>query len=210
MNLQDEEDTPNFGLIRPRVASPTRRSDDITTAPAAPHRDGGSQRRPLSFDDGPAQLGPTYEEVEQDDGISDILNRAIPDQSKTPNGTKLNPLQRDLWPWADCDRGVSAQRRLTGTQVAWSAAQRVVYIIMQLIPITHFAPELYEWPTKGNKHQTLIKLAGTYAVQRSSVVAQITSATAIGGEKARDLGLIDKAKQPMFGSEAIHDRAICG
>ena len=63
---------------------------------------------------------------------------------------------------------------------------------------------------KGNKHQTLIKLAGAYAVQRSSIVARLTSATAIGGENAQDL--IDKAKQAMFGAEleAIHDIAIYG
>ena len=60
MNLhaQDEENVPNFGLIRPRVASPTRRSDDTTPAPAAPHRDGGSQRRQLSFKEDHVQRSP--------------------------------------------------------------------------------------------------------------------------------------------------------
>ena len=203
--MQDEEGAPNFGLIRPRLASPTRRSDGVTPAPAAHHRDGGIRRRPLSFDDGHVRLGPAYKEVEQDDVISGALNQAIPDQSKTPNsnGTKLTPLQPDLR--ADCDRGVAAQRRLAGTHVAWPASQRIACIIMPPILITHFAPALYEWPTKGNKHQTLTKLAGTYAVQRSSIVAQLTSATAIGGEKARDF--IDRAKQAVFGSEAIHDIA---
>ena len=35
-------------------------------------------RRQLSSEEGPVQLGPAYEESEQDDGISDILNQTIP------------------------------------------------------------------------------------------------------------------------------------
>ena len=53
--------------------------------------------------------------------------------------------------WADCDRGMAAQRRLTGTNAAWPSAQRIVCISMRLISVTRCPPG--EWPTKGNKHQ---------------------------------------------------------
>ena len=205
MNAQEEEDDIDLRLLRPGPLSTrlgetrTGRAADSTT------RDGKSSQKRLAFDDEDlVHVERTFDQIEQDDGIADILNSAIPEQSKTPAGNKQTLLERDLW--ADCDRGMAAQRRLTGTSVAWSSAQRIVYIIMQLIPVTRFAPDLYEWPTKGNKHQTVVKLAATYSIQRPAIIKMLTGATTVSGENARDL--IDKAKQAMFAAEAIHDIVI--
>ena len=77
---------------------------------------------------------------------------------------------------------------------------------MQLIHVTRFAPDLYEWPARGNKHQPVVKLAATYSVQRPAIITQLTAATILSGEKARDM--IDKAKQAMFAAEAVHDIVI--
>jgi hypothetical protein len=192
MNAQEEEDDIDLRLLRPGHQSTRPGETRIGRAADSTTRDGRSSQKRLAFDEEDlAQVERTFDQIEQDDGIADILNSAIPEQSKTPAGNKQTLLERDLW--ADCDRGMAAQRRLTGTSVAWSSAQRIVYIIMQLIPVTRFAPDLYEWPTKGNKHQTVVKLAATYSVQRPAIIKMLTGATTVSGENARDL--IDKAKQ---------------
>ena len=205
MNAQEEEDGIDLRLLRPGRQTTRPGETRIGRAADSTTRDGKSSQKRLAFDDeDTVHVERTFEQIEQDDGIADILNSAIPEQSKTPAGNKQTLLERDLW--ADCDRGMAAQRRLTGTSVAWSSAQRIVFIIMQLIPVTRFAPDLYEWPTKGNKHQTVVKLAATYSVQRPSIIKMLTGATTVSGENARDL--IDKAKQAMFAAEAIHDIVI--
>ena len=205
MNAQEEENDIDLRLLRPGPHSTRPGESRVGRAADSTTRDGKSSQKRLAFDDEDlVYVERTFDQIEQDDGIADILNSAIPEQSKTPAGNKQTPLERDLW--ADCDRGMAAQRRLTGTNVAWSSAQRIVYIIMQLIPVTRFAPDLYEWPTKGNKHQTVVKLAATYSVQRPAIIKMLTGATSVSGENARDM--IDKAKQAMFAAEAIHDIVI--
>ena len=110
-----------------------------------------------------------------------MLNSAIPERSRTPMRTKAKArIDTDLW--KDCDRGIAAQRPLTGTHVSWSTAQRVIFMIMQLIPITKFAPELYEWgPNKTKNNVTMVKLADTYALMRPSVITMLTGVTTASG-----------------------------
>ena len=78
-------------------------------------------------------------------------------------------------------------------------------MIMQLIPITEFAPELYEWGPNKTKNATMVKLADTYAFMRPSIITMLTSVTTASGAEARTL--IDDAKQAIFGGDTIHD--IC-
>ena len=61
---------------------------------------------------------------------------------------------------------------------------------MQLIPITEFAPELYEWGPNKTKNTTMVKLASTYAHMRPSTIKMLTDATRPSGAEAR--ALIDK------------------
>ena len=201
MNVQDEEDDIDLRLLQPGSESARPGAPIIGRANSSTNRDGRSSQKRLAFEDDDLQYRIRSNKMTS---IAGILNSGIPEQSKTPAGNKQSLLERDLW--ADCDRGMAAQRRLTGTNVALSSAHRIVYIIMQLIPVTRFAPDLYEWPTKGNKHQTVVKLAATYSVQRPSIITMLTGATAVSGEKARDM--IDKAKQAMFAAEAVHDIVI--
>ena len=49
-------------------------------------------------------------------------------------------------------------------------------------------------------------MAATYSVQRPAIISQLTAATAVSDEKARDV--IDKAKQAMFTVEAVHNIGI--
>ena len=76
---------------------------------------------------------------------------------------------------------------------------------MQLIPITEFAPELYEWGPNKTKNATMVKLADTYAHMRPTVITMLTNVTTASGAEARTL--IDDAKQAIFGGDTIHD--IC-
>ena len=78
-------------------------------------------------------------------------------------------------------------------------------MIMQLIPITEFAPELYEWGPNKTKNATMVKLADTYAIMRPSGITMLTSVTTASGAEARTL--IDDTKQAAFGGDTIHD--IC-
>ena len=64
---------------------------------------------------------------------------------------------------------------------------------MQLIPITEFAPELYEWGPNKTKNTTMVKMATTYAFMRPSAIKMLTDATRSTGAEAR--ALIDDAKQ---------------
>ena len=133
-----------------------------------------------------------------------MLNAVIPERSRTPLQKKVQTrIDQDLW--KDCDRGIAAQRRLTGTHVSWSSSQRVIFMLMQLIPITEFAPELYEWGPNKTKNATMVKLADTYSYMRPSIVKMLTDVTTSTGPDARSL--IDDAKQAIFGGETVHD--IC-
>ena len=138
-----------------------------------------------------------------------MLNSAIPEKSRTPMGGKIQSrIDKDLW--KDRDRGIAAQRRLTGTHVdvSCSAAQRVIFmILMQLIPITEFAPELYEWGPNKTKNATMVTMAETYALMRPTVITVLTSVTTASGPEARTL--IDNAKQAIFGGDTVHDIIMC-
>ena len=54
-------------------------------------------------------------------------------------------------------------------------------MLMQLIPITEFAPELYEWGPNKTKNVTMVKLADTYAYMRPSIVKMLTDVTTSTG-----------------------------
>ena len=127
-----------------------------------------------SLDDGEDLSDEQQAELER----AAMANESIPDSSKKPIPSKASArIDNDLW--KDCDRGIAAQRRLTGTHVSWSSAQRVIYLIMQLIPITEFAPELYEWGPNKTKNTTMVKLASTYAHMRPTTIKMLTDATTI-------------------------------
>ena len=147
-----------------------------------------------AFEDG---LPPVSEEQHLDEERADFLRAAVPKVAWTLIGARAVPrLDRDLW--ADCDRGVEAQRRLMGTHVSSSSAQRMSFLIMQLIPITEFAPELYT---------TMVKLpmASTYEIMRPAVIKMLTEVTTATGTEAR--ALIDDTKQALFRGEVMHN--IC-
>ena len=76
---------------------------------------------------------------------------------------------------------------------------------MQLILITEFAPELYEWGPNKTNSTTMVKLALTYAHMRPSTIKMLTDATRSSGAEAQ--ALIDDAKQAIFGGDTCHD--IC-
>ena len=70
---------------------------------------------------------------------------------------------------------------------------------MQLIPITEFAPELYEWGPNKTKNTTIVKMASTHSSMRPSIITMLTDATQSTGAEAR--ALIDDAKQAIFGGD---------
>ena len=97
-----------------------------------------------------------------------------------------------------------------GTHVSWSAAQQVTFLIMQLIPITEFAPELYEWAPNKTK-LTMVKRAATYEIMRPSDIKMLTGVTHATGTEARTLIDDLDAKQALFGGpgEVISMHDIC-
>ena len=147
-----------------------------------------------SLDDGEVLSDEQQAELER----AAMANETIPDSSRKPIPSKESA-RIDTGLWKHCDRGIAAQRRLTGTHVSWSSAQRVIYLIMQLIPITEFAPELYEWGPNKTKNTTMVKLASTFAHMGPSTIKMLTDATRSSGAKAR--ALIDDAKQAIFGGD---------
>ena len=58
--------------------------------------------------------------------------------------------------------------------------QRVICMIMQLIPITEFAPELYmyKWRPNKTKNAAMANMADTYATMRPSIIKLLTDANA--------------------------------
>ena len=195
MSLTDEDE--DVLLLQGQL-----QNEAAAAAEAPPQAPRHRRRIILEDDDERTAAERSINQLEEDDDIADILRQGIPANAKTPKGDGIGALERDLW--EDCDRGMAAQRRLTGTHVNWSASQRIVFIIMQLVPVNLFAPEIYEW--NKTKHTTLIKLASTYATMRPQTTNTLIEATESAGEVAREL--IDRAKQQMFGSEAIHDIAV--
>ena len=134
-----------------------------TTSGSHPESDDlETRRRRIRLGDNAFEaLYPITEEQQSDEQRAALLNAAIPEKSRTPLQKKISTrIDQDLW--KDCDRGIAAQRRLTGTHGTWSSSQRVIFMIMQLIPITEFAPELYEWGPNKTKNATMVKLADTY------------------------------------------------
>ena len=168
--------------------------------------DSATRRRRIRLGDNAfGSLHPLSEEQQADEERAALLNAAIPERSRTPLQKKTQTrIDQDLW--KHCDRGIAAQRRLTGTHVSWSSSQRVIFMLMQLIPITEFAPELYEWGPNKTKNATMVKLADTYAHMRPSIVKMLTDVTTSTGADARTL--IDDAKQAIFGGETIHDISV--
>ena len=148
----DSEDIES--LLRSAVrADQTNASDTEAAGAPTPAADDESatRRRRIRFETG--DFRPLSEEEQADEARAALLNSSIPEKSRTPMGSKSKS-RLDLDLWKDCDRGIAAQRRLTGTHVSWSAAQREIFMIMQLIPVSEFAPELYEWgPTKQKMRQ---------------------------------------------------------
>ena len=55
-----------------------------------------------------------------DADVAQLLMDAVPMASKTPAKSNTDKQEKSIDLWADCDRGVSAQKRLTGTHVSWS------------------------------------------------------------------------------------------
>ena len=81
-------------------------------------------------------------------------------------------------------------------------------MILQFIPITEFAPELYEWSPNKTKNAAMVKLADTYSHVQPSVIKMLTDATTSTGPEDPDARtLIDDAKQAIFGEETVH--GIC-
>ena len=176
-------------------------SSTVAGAPADDSEESATRRRRIRLGDNSFdKLHPLSEEEQADEQRAAMLNSAIPEKPGTPMGSKIQSrIDKDLW--KDCDRGIAAQRRLTGTHVSWSAAQRVLFMSMQLIPITEFAPELYEWGPNKTKNATMVKLTDTYALMRPSVIAMLTGVTTATGAEAQTL--IDDAKQAIFGGDTI-------
>ena len=102
-------------------------SDTGAGAPTpAAEDDTAARRRRIRFE--ADDLHPLSEEEQADEARAALLNSSIPEKSRTPMGSKAQSrIDRDLW--KDCDRGIAAQRRLTGTHVSWSAAQRVFFSV---------------------------------------------------------------------------------
>ena len=204
---EDEDEMARRHLENLRASgTPAPKAANLANVPSPPSDDARrSAQRRVSFGiPGPRSEADNEQlRTEEAGSLTKVLRDQIPDDIKTPKPSgNNNEADRDLW--ADCDRGVPAQQRLTGAQCSWPAAQRVVFIIMQLVPVKTFAKELYDW--NKTKHSTLIKLAATYEHQRSNVTTLLTDATRIAGEEAREK--IDQAKQLMFGAEQIHDIAV--
>ena len=200
----DESDEIDALLRSTLRGDQTNVTDTVTCAqtPAAVEsEEAAARRRQIRFED---DLRPLSEEEQSDEARAAMLNSAIPEKSRTPMETKGKArIDTDLW--KDCDRGIAAQRRLTGIHVSWSAAQRAIFMIMQLIPISEFAPELYEWGPNKTKNATMVKLADTYAHMQPAIIKMLTAVTTATGAEAR--ALIDDAKQAIFGGDTIHD--IC-
>ena len=141
-------------------------ANNATTTPSEnPEADDPSESRRrrtrLDFND---ELKLLTEEEHSDEQRAALLNAAIPEKARTSLQKKIGSrVDTDLW--KDCDRGIAAQRRLTGTHVTCSSSQRLIFMNMQLIPITEFAPELYDWGPNKTKNATMVKLADTYTVQ---------------------------------------------
>ena len=143
--------------------------------PEAPDDSEAQRRRRTRLDFSDEIKLPT-DEQQSDEQRAALLNAAIPEKARTSLQKKVaTRVNTDLW--KDCDRGIAAQRRLTGTHVTWSASQRVIFMIMQLIPITEFAPELYEWGPNKTKNATMVKLADTYSLMRPAVIKMLTDVT---------------------------------
>ena len=85
MNAQEEEDDIDLRLLRPGPHTTRPGETRIGRAADSTTRDGRSSQKRLAFDDDDTvHVERTFEQIEQDDGIADILNSAIPEQSKTP------------------------------------------------------------------------------------------------------------------------------
>ena len=141
-------------------------------------------RRRLQDDDESGLLIPTSmtdsicatnNELTKKEKLCSMLRSWNPHKHQLQAMPRLESTQTYIW--KDCDRGIAAQRRLTGTHVFWSAAQRVIFLIMQLIPITEFAPELYEWGPNKTRNTPMVKMGTTYAYPRPSIITILTDAT---------------------------------
>ena len=181
MSEYDESDD-----IADLLRSSLREQANATTTPPSenPEADDSesSRRRRTRLDFGD-DLKPLTEEQPSDEQRAALLNAAILEKARTSLQKKIGTrVDTDLW--KDCDRGIAAQRRLTGTHVTWSSSQRVIFMIMQLIPITEFAPELYEWGPNKTKNATMVKLADTYSLMRPVVIKMLTDVTTSAGPEA--------------------------
>ena len=115
-------------LLRSAVRGDHANASDTEAGAPTPAADDdpATRRRRIRFESD--DLQPLSEEEQADEARAALLNSSIPEKSRTPMGIKSQArIDRDLW--KDCDRGIAAQRRLTGTHVSWSAAQRVFFMI---------------------------------------------------------------------------------
>ena len=195
-------------LLRSSLRGDQANQADVVAPGAPDSADTAARRRRIRIGENAFEqvegLRPLPEDQQLDEERAAFLRAAVPEAARTPINARAVPqLDRDLW--ADCDRCIEAQRGLTGTHVSWSSAQRVIFLIMQLIPITEFAPEVYEWGPSKTKNTTMVKLSATYEIMRPAVVKMLTDVTNATGTEARTL--IDDAKQALFGGEVLHN--IC-
>ena len=84
--------------------------------PEADETESSRRRRTrLDFSDELKSLT-TTEEQQSDEQRAALLNAAIPEKARTSLQKKIGT-RVDIDLWKDCDRGIAAQRRLTGTHV---------------------------------------------------------------------------------------------
>ena len=105
------------------------RGDQTNSTPSANTAMGGSHMHPESDDSETRrrrtrlgdnscdELHPLTEEEQSNEQRAALqLNAAIPEKARTPLQKKIGTrIDQDLW--EDCDRGIAAQMRLTGTHV---------------------------------------------------------------------------------------------